>query len=56
MILEMITTKIVVTDTDKSCVADFIAINVENYNFLDRGTAQNLSLQHIGRMFVNFID
>ena len=50
------TANVVVRDTDKWCVADFIVINVKGHNLLGRGTARDLGLLHIGPLVMNSVD
>ena len=50
------TAEFVVRDTDKSCVADFIVIDVKGHNLLGRDTARDLGLLHIGPLVVNSVD
>ena len=50
------TTNIVVRETDKSCVADFIVIDVKGHNLLGRDTARDLGLLHIRPFVVNSVD
>ena len=50
------TANVVVRDTDKSSVADFIVIDVKGHNLLGRDTARDLGLLHIGPLVVNSVD
>ena len=50
------TANVFVGDTDKSCVADFIVIDVKGHNLLGRDTARDLGLLHIGPLVVNSVD
>ena len=50
------TANVVVRDTDKSCVADFIVVDVEGNILLGRDTAQDLGLLHIGLLIINSVD
>ena len=50
------TSNVVVRNTDISCVADFIVIDVKGHNLLGRDTAQNLDLLHVGLLVVNSVD
>ena len=50
------TANVFLGDTDKSCVADFIVIDVKGHNLLGRDTARDLGLLHIGPLVVNSVD
>ena len=54
--VETFTANVVVRDTDKLCVADFIVIDVKGHNLLGRGTARDLRLLHIRPLVVNSVD
>ena len=50
------TANIVVRDTNKSCVTDFIVIDVKGHNLLGRDTTRDLGLLHIRSLVVNSVD
>ena len=50
------TANVVVRDTDKSCVADFIVIDIKAHDLLRRDTARDSGFLHIGPLVVNSVD